>query len=770
MKSIALYFKNRICLWLLPLLLTSVAGSVLIECYAQEYKTPFTLLYFFYALLTFALLDALMRIRHFGGLIYIAVIAAVGFLSLRSVFSAEYYGRASMSFQQWFYGNFQMDQGIEWSYFIPLFVAGGLFLNSVIFYFTQVQYRAFGTLLILFVPFVIYAKRDDVMSDLKVTVLITLFIAVIVHNRIFLAADKGNGTKLNAAYVLSVSLFVTVTGALAMIFPDLSSPSRLEKDASFLNFTGINASNGAGFDNPDSSSRFHGVQYTNEPMFYVYPEDFSDMEYPIYLRRRSMNAYDAEKLDWYVSSDLKKEQDTLVDTLDVSFSELYKAESNLGRRGLLGASPEAFEKSYAQKTFDFEIEFENSVGGISYAPFTLYSSVERGDDADDTFSVPMAYSDFHYIYPTASPTEIGRLFETSVKQSTDAAEFARLAGGSFADFKRDMENAYLEDADSVLDENGEPTEDKLFEYHIGTNYDAYYGYVDRYYHYSPTYLDDNGIKDYDRIKELADSIVKDCDSDYEKAKAIEQYFTNEGFTYDLEYIPEDESVSYFLFESKTGICIDFASAMGVMLIMEDIPVRYVEGFAAYERDAEDPSRLVVRDSHAHAYIEAFIPYVGWMTFDPTVAGYMQDFSGGNEEESEPVIAVFLRYLGRVLLVLGVLFVLVFVVFFDRIWEVFFRLSLRLYDCEKKLIKLHRHIFKLLEYEDKTDLAPYTSNLLNDYLRRKTGSSLTEVTDLFEQNRFGAKPITEEQFEKAYSAYKALYPQIRKKATHSASAE
>ena len=769
MKSIALYFKNRICLWLLPLLLTTVAGSVLIECYAQGYKTSLTFLYFLYALVTFAVLDALLHLRRFGGLIYFVILAAVGMLSLRAVFMAEYYRGASRSFQQWFYGSFQADQGIEWSYFVPLFIAGGLFINSVIFYFTQIQYRAVGTLLILFVPFVIYAKRDDVMSDVTVTVLITLFIAVIVHNRIFLAPDKGNGTKLGVSYVLSVSLFVTLTGALAMVFPDFSTPSRLEKDASFLNFTNINAG-GSRLDNPDSSTRFHGVEYTNEPIFYVYPEDFSQIEYPIYFRRRSMNAYDCDSLDWYVSSDLAMETISLTDTLDVSFPELYNAERYLGSSGLLGADKGAFEKDYDGSSYKMEIEFDEKMG-VTYAPFPLYSSVETLNDIDERQPVPMANSDFHYIYPAVTATEVGRIYETAVRSADDAAQFALKAGGSFADFKKDMDNAYLEDVDSVLDENGDPMEDKLFEYHIGLYNDAYYSYVDKYYNYSYSYLEDNGLKDFDRIKELADEIVKDCDSDYEKAKAIEQYFTNEGFTYDVDYIPDDESVSYFLFESKTGICIDFASAMGVMLIMEGIPVRYVEGFVAYERDADDPSRLIVRDSNAHAFIEAFIPYVGWMTFDPTVEGYMRDFSTEDENDTQnSVMTVFMRYLGRVLLVLGVLFVLVFVVFFDRIWEFFFRISLRLYDSEKKLLRLHRHIFKLLEYEDKTDLAPYTSNLLNDYLRRKTGSSLTEVTDLFEQNRFGAKPITEEQFEKAFSAYKALYPQIRKKASHSAAAE
>ena len=226
MKRIAAYFKNRICLWLLPLLLTTAVGSVLIDCYATGNHALLKASYFLFALSAFILFDRLHKLRFWGGLLYTVLFVLVTVLAMRQVFMAEYMGKANISFQQWFYGIDVNNATAAVPYFTALFIGGGFFINSVLYYFTQVQYRALGTLLIIFIPFVIYAKRDDVVSDLSVTLIITLFIAIIVHNRIFITGDNGKGTVVNTAYVMSIALFVSAAGALSMIFPDFSRPSR----------------------------------------------------------------------------------------------------------------------------------------------------------------------------------------------------------------------------------------------------------------------------------------------------------------------------------------------------------------------------------------------------------------------------------------------------------------------------------------------------------------------------------------------------------------
>lgn len=121
----------------------------------------------------------------------------------------------------------------------------------------------------------------------------------------------------------------------------------------------------------------------------------------------------------------------------------------------------------------------------------------------------------------------------------------------------------------------------------------------------------------ERTKALVKEIVKDAQGDFQKAIAIESYLRN-NFEYSLKVskVPEDrEFIDYFLFTEKKGYCTYFATTMAIMLRLEGIPSRYVEGYLTQE--TEEPGVFEVRQKNAHAWVEAFIEPVGWMTFEPT---------------------------------------------------------------------------------------------------------------------------------------------------------
>jgi len=89
-------------------------------------------------------------------------------------------------------------------------------------------------------------------------------------------------------------------------------------------------------------------------------------------------------------------------------------------------------------------------------------------------------------------------------------------------------------------------------------------------------------------------------------------------TYTLEtpkYVGRDV-VSDFLFVHRAGYCEHFASALAILLRLEGVPARYVTGFALDEQDREGEHYLV-RDQHAHAWVEAFVDGVGWVEADAT---------------------------------------------------------------------------------------------------------------------------------------------------------
>ncbi|MFQ5717521.1 MAG: DUF3488 and DUF4129 domain-containing transglutaminase family protein, partial [Nitrospinales bacterium] len=104
---------------------------------------------------------------------------------------------------------------------------------------------------------------------------------------------------------------------------------------------------------------------------------------------------------------------------------------------------------------------------------------------------------------------------------------------------------------------------------------------------------------------------------WEKADKVLDYL-RDGFEYSLEMVREthDASLDEFLFHRKKGHCEYFASAMVILLRLNGIPSRMVNGFVGTEWN-EWGGYMVVRQQHAHSWVEAFIPGKGWTVYDPT---------------------------------------------------------------------------------------------------------------------------------------------------------
>jgi hypothetical protein len=75
-------------------------------------------------------------------------------------------------------------------------------------------------------------------------------------------------------------------------------------------------------------------------------------------------------------------------------------------------------------------------------------------------------------------------------------------------------------------------------------------------------------------------------------------------------------VDYFLFTSKQGYCDLFATALAVMARAVDIPTRFVTGYVDGDYDPQS-QRYVLRQSDAHAWVEAYDPNIGWVTVEAT---------------------------------------------------------------------------------------------------------------------------------------------------------
>ena len=125
---------------------------------------------------------------------------------------------------------------------------------------------------------------------------------------------------------------------------------------------------------------------------------------------------------------------------------------------------------------------------------------------------------------------------------------------------------------------------------------------------------------YDKIYALTAEVTKDCTTDYEKLEAIEKYL--QGYTYTkTPGVADGDAIETFLFETKEGYCTYFASAFVLMSRAADIPARYVNGFCI-PLYSEQTRPFVVGNDRAHAWPEAYLTGIGWISFEPT-AGYEQ---------------------------------------------------------------------------------------------------------------------------------------------------
>jgi transglutaminase-like putative cysteine protease len=123
-----------------------------------------------------------------------------------------------------------------------------------------------------------------------------------------------------------------------------------------------------------------------------------------------------------------------------------------------------------------------------------------------------------------------------------------------------------------------------------------------------------------RIPRLAAQITGSASNSYDKAAVLERYLkTHYGYTLQLPRSPVADPLANFLFERKQGHCEYYASSMAVMLRTLRIPARVVNGFRSDEFN-DVTGNYVVRAKNAHAWVEAYFPGYGWVTFDPTPGG------------------------------------------------------------------------------------------------------------------------------------------------------
>lgn len=126
------------------------------------------------------------------------------------------------------------------------------------------------------------------------------------------------------------------------------------------------------------------------------------------------------------------------------------------------------------------------------------------------------------------------------------------------------------------------------------------------------------------LSALATELRAKTESDEEYLQAILAHLGT-GFTYAQEAgrIPVDaDPVSWFLFESRTGFCLYYASAFVLLARSEGIPARLSEGYIV---DMDEWGSAEISGLHAHAWPEVWNG-TEWIIYEPT-----PPYAGGRQQ-------------------------------------------------------------------------------------------------------------------------------------------
>jgi transglutaminase-like putative cysteine protease len=123
------------------------------------------------------------------------------------------------------------------------------------------------------------------------------------------------------------------------------------------------------------------------------------------------------------------------------------------------------------------------------------------------------------------------------------------------------------------------------------------------------FLMQENFKDLPEVKKIADDGFYKTVSVFTAVLQLTEY-VYKNFKY-IKGITTVETTVDEIWDLKAGVCQDFAHILLVMLRLLNIPARYVSGYVC-------PHDNKLRGEGAtHAWVEAYIPFYGWLGLDPT---------------------------------------------------------------------------------------------------------------------------------------------------------
>jgi transglutaminase-like putative cysteine protease len=713
---------------LFPALLSFVTALSFYCIYEPLRALPLFLIFTSNALL-FIVYEKL-RIRNktwFSAIIIIAILVASMTITGQLIGSQ---GRSSFNhLGDWFFKtgdtplNYPMFTAALMTAYIP-------FITSTVFYFTNVRYNSFFVMLTCMTTFALYAKTFTVIPFVFPALIIALFLFVSIEKRWYnLGARK---TLSYPKFIATGMCFVALSAYVAGLFPPAESTPYREQFDDFISGGMVRMFDVAGFtfDSNVSGTASSYNMNTDYLLFYIRADSP-----PGYLRRQVFDNWTGESWLHYTRT-----RDTW---WAISFNEHN-------------------EHSVAQLWYEFfnelnksETEIPESLSFWNQAPKRENKTAEISViTSKDSVFLPLPAAPSRLEYSWNDSVKLRRSIRDEIEITSEEEDFSwRGQAYTVEYFDSRASDEFLS---RLTPQVVEELEELGYLFHMHSTFPNYifpegYSHVD-YQFYLDSCLELNDYNNREKVRELALEITADYESDFEKAKAIEQYFYNGNFRYDLDFTPRSKAVDYFLFESRTGTCSDFATAMVILAREAGLPARYVEGYVTDEQD--EGGGYLVRIKHSHAFAEVFINGWGWVIFEPTIP---ESDSNRGDFNYFALLTVLIS-IGA----LGIISVLFAVLALPRIRERKFRKLAMNSPREKQIQLIYNKIYTEFMKAHRLPRRTLSSRDLDSLAQSQYGINLSSLTDNYDRVVYGGIPAAADgDFYATYLKFCEMVKQKRK---------
>ena len=576
--------------------------------YHKQYAWLYTILTLAVSFVLMRFYDFVAKKRLIGPVCYLIFLA----LGLYSVSLLTHLGEQSypLTFFVWFL----TPQGVvDFSliYTIAIYLLMTGFITSAVYYFAQVRYRMVMQFIIMMIPLSLYAKEGLQMPALLVILLLSSFFLLMVYCR---QLRENDAVRLMDGFHsgVSIALFVAAFSVTAAIIPKPQFQADREFIDNAMSYSTLSDTLMKAISMFTESTNNTGTVSNNARTI-----GYADSREMLRLRTQTYSYYSGSNDSWNVISQYDKP--------DREYSEPLTYQPRVLTQAILDAA--AADADFAAK-YDL-----TDLIGLELPPQDLYTlslytltpvlpiptrttgirsglveNIFRSDSGAITGDIRSTgisvdyYSDMYVLY------------------DAEAEVLNRLDHESYPELLYDAEQILLDSDPEAAELLGEALGEQLK---------------------ASIYLETTDAQDYhsEIIDDLAADITAGLHSDLEKALAIERYFTDQGYLYDLSYKKQPgDNIDTFLSSSHVGVCYEYATAMVLLCRRAGLPARLATGFnlcEPYEAQVHADGKRVrtnyvlkVRDSHA--FPEVYISGYGWVSFEPTVA---DDSAGRSKAEN-----------------------------------------------------------------------------------------------------------------------------------------